>query len=64
MEKWKYKSLAWIHKVREEDYNNTKNLTPYELIEKTRKNAEVVAQSLGLKTVHMDGQRAMHMEQF
>ncbi|MDO8446057.1 MAG: hypothetical protein Q7T53_08165 [Deltaproteobacteria bacterium] len=58
MEKWKYKSLAWIHKVREEDYNKTKKLTPHELIEKTRKTAETTAQTLGLKIIHAGGQRA------
>ena len=43
MEKWKYKSLEWIHRIREEDYNNTANLSPKELIEKTRKAAENIA---------------------
>ena len=28
MEKWKYKSLEWIHKIREEDYKKTKDLSP------------------------------------
>ena len=40
MEKSEYKSLEWIHKVREEDYNETKNLTPKDLIEKTRRATE------------------------
>ncbi|MCL5061610.1 MAG: hypothetical protein M0Z70_00335 [Nitrospiraceae bacterium] len=51
MEKWEYKSLEWIHKAREEEYNKTKNLTPKELIEKTRKAAEETAEALGLKVV-------------
>ena len=25
MAKWKYKSLEWIHKIREENYKRTKN---------------------------------------
>ena len=25
MVKWKYKSLKWIHKIREENYKKTKN---------------------------------------
>ena len=37
MEKWEYKSLEWIHRVREDDYNETKTLSPKELIDKTRK---------------------------
>ncbi len=51
MDKWKYKSLEWIHKVREKDFNNTKNLSPRELIEKTRKTAEETAKAWGLKFV-------------
>lgn len=51
MEKWRYKSLEWIHKVREEDYNKTKDLSPKELIEKTRKTAEETAKALGLKII-------------
>lgn len=52
MEKWRYKSLEWIHKVREEDYNETKNLSPRELIEKTRKATEDTVKTLGLKIIH------------
>lgn len=51
MERWEYKSLEWIHKVREEDYNKTRALSPKELIEKTRKTAEDTAKALGLKIV-------------
>ncbi|MCX5901228.1 MAG: hypothetical protein NTX06_10960 [Proteobacteria bacterium] len=51
MAKWKYKSLEWIHSVREQDYNETKDLAPDELINKTRENAEELARSLGLKIV-------------
>ena len=58
MEKWKYKSLEWIHKVREEDYNKTKKLSPRELIEKTRKAAENTAKELGLKIIPADRQHA------
>jgi len=52
MEKWRYKSLEWIHRVREEDYSETKNLSPKELVEKTRKAAEDTAKELGLKIIH------------
>jgi len=48
MEKWEYKSLEWIHRVREEDYNETKTLSPKELIDKTRKATENAASELGL----------------
>ena len=51
MEKWEYKSLEWIHRVREEDCNETKTLSSKELIEKTRKAGENTASELGLKVV-------------
>jgi len=51
MAKWKYKSLEWIHSVREQEYNETKDLPPLELINKTREKAEDLARSLGLKFV-------------
>ncbi len=51
MEKWRYKSLEWIHKVREDDYNETKTFFPKELIEKTCKAAESTARELGLKII-------------
>lgn len=57
MEKWKYKSLEWIHKVREEDYNETKRLSPRELIAKTRKSVENTIKSHGLKIINLDKQR-------
>jgi len=37
MEKWKYKSLDWIHKAREKNYNKTNGLSPAELMEKSKK---------------------------
>jgi hypothetical protein len=60
MEKWKYKSLEWIHKVREEDYTNTKDLLSRELIEKTRKATEETIKSLGLKIVEPKEQVRTH----
>ncbi len=51
MEKWKYKSLEWIHKVREEELKKKKNLTPKELIEKTRKSTESAIKKMGLKVI-------------
>ena len=51
MEKWKYKSLEWIHKIREEDYKETKDLSSDELIKKTRHAAATIVSDLGLKVV-------------
>ena len=36
MEKWEHKSLEWLHKIREDDYLATKDMSAKELIEKTR----------------------------
>lgn len=51
MEKWKYKSLEWLHKAREENYNKTKDLSPTELIEKTRNATEAAIKAMGLRIV-------------
>jgi hypothetical protein len=51
MENWGYKSLEWIHTVREADYKKTKNLSRKELIKETRKAGEDIAKALGLKVV-------------
>ncbi len=60
MEKWEYKSLEWIHNVREEDFVKTKNFSPKELIEKTRKAAEETAKTLGLKILPSKEQVRIH----
>lgn len=53
MEKWGYKSLEWIHKAREDNYNKTKNLSAKELIKKTCKTAENSVKAMGLKIVNI-----------
>lgn len=56
MEKWKHKSLEWIHQAREENYNKTKDLSPAELIEKTFAATEAAVTSMGLKVVKLKEQ--------
>lgn len=51
MEKRKYKSLDWIHKAREENFKRTKDLSPEQLLEKTRKTTDAAIKSMGLKVV-------------
>lgn len=60
MEKWKYKSLEWIHKAREENYEKTKDLSPTDLIEKTRKATDAAIKSMGLKIVKSKEQVHAH----
>lgn len=60
MEKWEYKSLEWIHKVREKDYNKTKGLSPKKILEKTRKATEGTAKALGLKIIQSKEQIRTH----
>ena len=55
MEKWRYRSLKWLHKVREEAYNDTKSLLPEELIEKTRTATKDVVKQMGLKVITARG---------
>ena len=40
MAKWKYTSLEWIHEVREENYERTKNRDLKSVIEDSVKNAK------------------------
>jgi len=51
MEKWKYKSLEWIHKLREDNYEKTKDLSPTDLLEKTRQATDAAIKAMGLKVV-------------
>ena len=53
MEKWKYKSLEWIHKAREENYNKTKGLSPEDFIEKSRQATDSAIKSMGLKVIRL-----------
>lgn len=46
MVKWKYRSLEWIHKVREENYKKTKNKSLKEIIEESVKHANKKKHSL------------------
>jgi hypothetical protein len=48
MEKMEYKSLEWIHRVREDNYLRTKGLSPVDLIEKTKQTTDQTIKKLGL----------------
>jgi len=60
MGKMEYKSLEWIHKVREESYARTKDLSPKDLIEKTRQTTEQATRAMGLKIVQTKEQIRSH----
>ena len=42
MTKWKYKSLEWIHKIREENYEKTKNKDLKKVIKDSTKRARKI----------------------
>jgi hypothetical protein len=60
MVKRESESLAWIHKVREENYATTKDLSPNDLIEKTRQATEQSIKALGLKLIQARSQIRTH----
>ena len=48
MNKWNYKSLEWIHKIRERNYERTKDEPLIQVMEESRKAAEKVIEQLNL----------------
>lgn len=44
--KWRYKSLEWIHEVREKNYRKSKNLPIKELIEMTENEVKKVRKDI------------------
>jgi hypothetical protein len=40
MGKWKYRSLEWIHKVREENYKKTKQMDLKQVVKESVKKAK------------------------
>jgi len=51
MEKWNYKSLEWIHGVREENHRRTKDLSFSDIISKTFHRTEEMIKRLNLKVI-------------
>jgi len=51
MKKWEYKSLEWIHKIREENYNRTKDMSPKELIKDIHEQTNDLIKLWSLKIV-------------
>lgn len=48
MEKWESESLAWIHKIREQSYKETKGTDLWVVAQRTNRNAQEFIKSLGL----------------
>ena len=48
MSKWKYKSLQWIHEVREKNYEETRDLNIKEMLKITKNKAKIAKKNLGL----------------
>lgn len=52
MEKWSHKSLEWIHKVREQNYEVTLGKNPDEVAKETVKSTEDLIKALNLRLIH------------
>jgi len=48
MSKWKYRSLQWIHDVREKNYEETKDLNIKEMLKITKNKVKMAKKNLGL----------------
>lgn len=51
MEKWSHRSLEWIHKVREQNYERTRGKELEKVAKETLKDAEGLIKSLNLKLI-------------
>ena len=51
MNRWDHESLEWIHKIREENYEETKDKAPGEVLKLMRERTRDLVGSLGLKTI-------------
>ncbi|MEW6041445.1 MAG: hypothetical protein AB1633_07990 [Elusimicrobiota bacterium] len=49
MKKWEYKSLEWIHEIREKNYDDTKEKSMEEVINNSTKFADKIIKELNLK---------------
>lgn len=52
MEKWSHRSLDWLHKVREQNYEYTRDKDPEEVAKETVKDAEALIKALNLELIY------------
>ena len=52
MEKWSHRSLDWLHKVREQNYEHTRDKDPEEVAKETVKDAEGLIKALNLQLIY------------
>jgi len=52
MEMWNYRSLEWIHKVREANYEKTREQAPEKIVKESLEAATPFIKKLNLKTVY------------
>ncbi len=52
MEKWSHRSLDWLHKVREQNYERTRSKDPEEVAKETVKDAEALIKALNLELIY------------
>jgi hypothetical protein len=51
MEKWETESLRWLHKVREDNYERTKDRPLKEIMAESRKSVIGMSKEFGLKLI-------------
>lgn len=51
MKRWSHKSLEWIHKIRELNYEKTRGKQPREIVEATLKDTEDLIKRLNPKLI-------------
>lgn len=54
MEKWSHRSLDWIHRIREQNYESSKGKLPAEIVNETLKDVEDLRKKLNLRLVHYE----------
>jgi hypothetical protein len=52
MEKWSHRSLDWIHRIREQNYERSRDKDPEEAANETLKDAEGLIKTLDLELIY------------
>jgi hypothetical protein len=55
MESWETESLRWLHRLREDNYNRTKDKPLKKVMAESRKSVLQISEALGLKVMEETG---------